>query len=478
VRGSLAEISASTDDLRDAGSVVIRAREQVVVDGGGSPLDGDRYPGIYARAGAGAGFEGDPNDPGQAERVAGNAGRIRVETPELLVRGGAQLSAAVFAGRGGEGGAVELEISETLAIEGSTAEGVLSQVSAESNSTVSAVGGRISIRGLGAATEGPAQIRLIDNARLSTSSTGSGPAGEIGLSAGEIELRGGAAISTESGLASNGGEAADVRLSASGDLLIREGSRISSTSNGDVAPGSIRLEAGGRLEISGGSQVLARAIREDPSDPPPGEPNPLELGNVFLSAGSEVWVSDSEILTNTRRVESGSVAIQSGNALEIFSSSIRTEVERVDGAGGDIDVSSAILVVNDSLLSADANGLSADAGNLTLSAPIALVVDAASVLSADPGQLGLAGTISVRAPDNDLFTALDVIDQSVDEPKVEIVDPCEVSRSDQGSFRAEGRRPPLRSPGRPYRWLGGTGGPTESDVQGCPGGRGDASGSR
>ncbi len=470
VLGPLAEISVSTADLRNAGRVVLRASDRVVIDGGGTPLGAGRFPGIYARSGTGTGLESDAADAGQ---IMGDAGRIQIQAPEVVVRGGAQVSAAVFAELGGQGGEIDLLVGESLRIEGSVAEGVVSQISAESNSTTSTVGGRITVRGGEDVQENLASIRLIENARLSTSSTGSGPAGRIELTAREIELRGNSAISTESGLAAGGGEAADIRLLATRDLRILDGSRVSSTSNGDVAPGSIRLEAGNRLQVSGGSRILASAIRDVPSAPPSDDTNPLQLGNVFLSAGQEVWFSDSQIITNTRRVESGSVEFRSDNAIAIYSSSIRTEVERTDGAGGDIDVAGAILVVNDSLLSADANGLSADAGNLTLSAPIALVVDAASVLSADPGQLGVAGTIAVRAPDNDLFTTLEVIDRQVEEPRVVVVDPCDVSRNDQGSFRAEPSRSPLRSPESRYRWLGAVAQEQLVESDGCPGTRGD-----
>ncbi|MGB0621821.1 MAG: hypothetical protein ACPGVZ_20335 [Myxococcota bacterium] len=447
LRGVETEISVSTDDLRNAGELTLRAREQILLDGSGAALDGDRFPGLFARSGV------DANGGGGDASSVGNAGRITIEAPNVSIRGGAQVSAAVFAERGGEGGQIEIAVGDQLSIEGSIAENVASQVTAESNSTASNVGGQITIRGLEDSVDGPRSVRLLENGRISTTSTGRGPAGAISIAAGTIELKGNAAISTESGLAASGGEAADIDLRATDDLLLREGSRVSSTSNGDVAPGAIRLEAGRRLEVTGGSRLLARALR-DTGEAPAEAANPEDLGNVFLTAGQTVRLVDAEIETNTRRAASGSVEILSGNSIEVFSSTIQTEVDRADGAGGDIDLASTTLVVNDSLLSADARGRSANAGNLTLAAPLALVVDAASELSAN-AELGLSGDITVRAPDNDLFSALERIERRGDEPGAQIVDPCEISRREQGSFRTQGLRARRRSPEDDYQWRKG-----------------------
>lgn len=447
LRGVETEISVSTDDLRNAGELTLRAREQILLDGSGAALDGDRFPGLFARSGV------DPNRISGDSSTVGNAGRITIEAPNVSIRGGAQVSAAVFAERGGEGGEIEISVGDQLRIEGSIVENVASQVTAESNSTASDVGGQITIRGLDGSGSGPRSVRLLENGRISTTSTGRGPAGAISISAGTLELRGNAAISTESGLAAFGGEAADIDLRATDDLLIRDGSRVTSTSNGDVAPGAIRLEAGRRLEVTGGSRLLARALR-DTGEAPVEAANPEDLGNVFLTAGQAVRLVEAEVETSTRRTASGSVAILSGNSIEVFSSSIETEVDRADGVGGDIALSSTMLIVNDSSLSADARGRSADAGNLTLTAPLALVVDAGSELSAN-AELGFSGDITVRAPDNDLFSALERIERRGDEPAVQIVDPCEISRREQGSFRTQGLRARRRSPEDDYQWREG-----------------------
>ena len=463
VLGGETEISVSTDNLRNAGELTLRATEQIVLDGAGASLDGDRFPGLFARSGVDANRAGGDSSP------AGDAGRITIEAPHVLIRGGAQVSAAVFAERGGEGGQIEIAVGDQLRIEGSIADNVASQVTAESNSTTSGVGGQITIRGLEASGPGPRSVRLLENGRISTTSTGRGPAGAIAISAGTIELRGNAAISTESGLSASGGEAADIDLRATGDLLIREGSRVTSTSNGDVAPGAIRLQAEGRLEVTGGSQLLARALRDTGEAPAEAE-NPEELGNVFLAAGQTVRLVEAEIETNTRRIASGRVEILSGDSVQIFSSSIETGVNRENGTGGDIDISSTTIVVNDSALSADALGRSASAGNLTLTAPLALVVDAASELSAN-AELGLAGTITIRAPDNDLFSALDRIERRDEEPGVQIVDPCEISRREQGSFQNRGFRARRRSPEDEYLSRDGLDEPWAPPPAGVRGGR-------
>ena len=51
--------------------------------------------------------------------------------------------------------------------------------------------------------------------------------------------------------------------------------------------------------------------------------------------------------------------------------------------------------------------------------------------------------------------ALERIERRGDEPGAQIVDPCEISRREQGSFRTQGLRARRRSPEDDYQWRKG-----------------------
>ena len=447
-----AKLSVSTFGAGEAGSITLTAIEDVLIDGQESASN-DRA-GAYARTGFGPDSQESLADP-----ATGNAGNIRIDAQNLRILNGAQVSAAVFSRSGGDGGQIALNVSELVSIVGSTE--APSQISAESNSLAGGLAGTIRIGGIQAdgSSVFPQRVELLNGGRISTSTTGFGAADSIFIRANNIEIGGGnlnnrSTITTRSGLASGGGASADIALYADRDLLIRDGAILSTTSNGnDVAPGRIQLEAGRNLEVSGGSELRAEAQRPlggtSPPAPPldtPGNGLAIDRGDISLHAGSVLSLEDAQISTFTRRAVSGNIEVTAERAIESFSTTILTEVDRNDGTGGDITITAPIVLLSDSSFSADANGASADAGNLLISASSALLVDATTELTADPGQLGVAGEIVLSTPETNLFSTLVVVGEQIKGPNEQITNPCEASHAGEGRFEVAGLTPQLRSP--------------------------------
>ena len=447
-----AKLSVSTFGAGEAGSITLTAIEDVLIDGQESASN-DRA-GAYARTGFGPDSQESLADP-----ATGNAGNIRIDAQNLRILNGAQVSAAVFSRAGGDGGQIALNVSELVSIVGSTE--APSQISAESNSLAGGLAGTIRIGGIQAdgSSVFPQRVELLNGGRISTSTTGFGAADSIFIRANNIEIGGGnlnnrSTITTRSGLASGGGASADIALYADRDLLIRDGAILSTTSNGnDVAPGRIQLEAGRNLEVSGGSELRAEAQRPlggtSPPAPPldtPGNGLAIDRGDISLHAGSVLSLEDAQISTFTRRAVSGNIEVTAERAIESFSTTILTEVDRNDGTGGDITITAPIVLLSDSSFSADANGASADAGNLLISASSALLVDATTELTADPGQLGVAGEIVLSTPETNLFSTLVVVGEQIKGPNEQITNPCEASHAGEGRFEVLGLTPELRSP--------------------------------
>ena len=447
-----AKLSVSTFGAGEAGSITLTAIEDVLIDGQESASN-DRA-GAYARTGFGPDSQESLADP-----ATGNAGNIRIDAQNLRILNGAQVSAAVFSRSGGDGGQIALNVSELVSIVGSTE--APSQISAESNSLAGGLAGTIRIGGIQAdgSSVFPQRVELLNGGRISTSTTGFGAADSIFIRANNIEIGGGnlnnrSTITTRSGLASGGGASADIALYADRDLLIRDGAILSTTSNGnDVAPGRIQLEAGRNLEVSGGSELRAEAQRPlggtSPPAPPldtPGNGLAIDRGDISLHAGSVLSLEDAQISTFTRRAVSGNIEVTAERAIESFSTTILTEVDRNDGTGGDITITAPIVLLSDSSFSADANGASADAGNLLISASSALLVDATTELTADPGQLGVAGEIVLSTPETNLFSTLVIVGEQIKGPNEQITNPCEASHAGEGRFEVAGLTPQLRSP--------------------------------
>ena len=447
-----AKVSVSTFGAGEAGNITLTATEDVLIDGQQST--GRDRAGAYARTGFGPDSQESPADP-----ATGNAGNIRIDAQNLRILNGAQVSAAVFSRSGGDGGQIALNVSELVSLVGSTE--APSQISAESNSLAGGLAGTIRIGGEQAdgSSVFPQRVELLNGGRISTSTTGFGAADSIFIRANTIEIRGGnlnnqSTITTRSGLASGGGASADIALYADRDLLIRDGAILSTTSNGnDVAPGRILVEAGRNLEISGGSELRAEAQRPasgtSPPAPPldtPGDGSAVDRGDISLYAGSVLSLEDAHISTFTRRAVSGDIEVTAERAIESFSTTILTEVDRNDGTGGDITITAPIVLLSNSSFSADANGASADAGNLLVSASSALLVDATTELSADPGQLGIAGEIILSTPETNLFSTLVVVGEQIKGPNEQITNPCEASHAGEGRFEVAGLTPQLRSP--------------------------------
>jgi hypothetical protein len=172
----------------------------------------------------------------------------------------------------------------------------------------------------------------------------------------------------------------------------------------------------------------------------------VNRGDISLHAGSVLSLEDAHISTFTRRALSANIEVTAERAIESFSTTILTEVDRNDGSGGDITITAPIVLLSNSSFSADANGASADAGNLLVSASSALLVDATTKLSADPGQLGIAGEIILSTPETNLFSTLVVVEEQIKGPNERITNPCEASHAGEGRFEVLGLTPELRSP--------------------------------
>ncbi len=197
------KLNASTDGQGNAGSVIVRAKNSVSL--AGSSTD------IFSTV--------------QSSGV-GKGGDINITTGSLSLTNGAQLVASTF-GQGSAGNVI-INATKGVSFDGTSSDGRLSSA-AFSTVQPGAVGngGNIYIRS--------ASVSLKNGALLSTSNFGNGSAGNIEVSSGSIIL------DKSTIRADTVGGQGNISLNARDLLLLRHGSRITTSATGKATGGNITI---------------------------------------------------------------------------------------------------------------------------------------------------------------------------------------------------------------------------------------------
>ncbi|PZU96563.1 MAG: hypothetical protein DCE90_09630 [Pseudanabaena sp.] len=172
----------------------------------------------------------------------GDAGKIDITANSLDISSGAKLRSVTLGS--GKAGDINLFLSDRLSL---TGEG--SDIVAESDLNSTGIGGNIFID--------PAIVRIIDKAKVSVSSLGTGDGGNILLIAGLLFLdRGAITAETANGLGGN------INLQVQDVLRLRNGSLISATAGNNGDGGNIDLGANFILTFANeNNDIFANAFR-------------------------------------------------------------------------------------------------------------------------------------------------------------------------------------------------------------------------
>ncbi|NJO40560.1 MAG: S-layer family protein [Cyanobacteria bacterium CRU_2_1] len=300
-------IEASTFARGSAGNIVIRASESIELSGTevfGTGVREQISSGIYAQVGLGAIPE------------AGDAGRITIETGELTVLGGAQISSA--ARTGGRGGNVIIN-ADLIRISGASPNAT--EVVGRSGIFVSAEEGTNREAGQLNITTGDL---IVDNrGEISASNFGPDRGGTITIDADRVVIQNDGIIRATS---FNDGLAGDVIITA--NLLSLDNGQITAeTQAGEEANANIRLQNLDLLLMRNQSEISARAFGSAGG------------GNVFISAPDGFIVAatngDSDIIASAFAGQGGTIEIETQSIIGL------QERRDTDGNGtNDIDASS------------------------------------------------------------------------------------------------------------------------------------------
>jgi filamentous hemagglutinin family protein len=282
-----AQIGSSTGEQGQGGDVRITATDSVSISGRlnlPGNIQGSNSPALLLNSPSSGVFS-------QVGAGLGNAGRVSVTTPHLVLAEGGRL--AVDTGGDGRGGDLEVQVG-----------------------TLSVASG--------------AQITSSSGISPAAGFPGKGPGGRITIAAEDVVSIAG----QNSGLFSetNGpGRGGDLTLEAR-DLRLTDGATISATSAGTGEAGTLRLTARDTFE-STRSTVTTAATQ-------------ASGGNIALRAGSRVQLRDSTLTTSVRggpQTVGGDLTI---GAPFVIAEGSRVIAQAIEGMGGRIDLTADVFLAD------------------------------------------------------------------------------------------------------------------------------------
>jgi filamentous hemagglutinin family protein len=370
------------------------------------------------------------NDGGEIDTIAsgdGPAGNISITTGQLTLNPGGQIASGTFgAGRAGN---ITIQATDIVLNEG--------EISASTSGA--GAGGDVRIVSDTLSLTGPTS-----DARINTTSLGSGQGGNISITTGELALKAGGVIISD---ALDAGRAGNVTIQAT-DIALDQG-RISASTSGTGAGGDVRISSdtlslsggsidtssynsghAGNIFISTGEMTLDQSalIFAAPLGPS-GDGGDIQITarDLTIQNGSGIGsdsygggVAGSIQLTLSGRclVDSGNIhaasfgANQGGaagdivvqaNDLEIRGSGFISTATYGNGAGGNVNITAATMLVTDtgSISANAASSASGQGGNIVVNAGTLQISQHGSLVAVTFGS-GPAGTVRIQANDLDI----------------------------------------------------------------------------
>jgi large exoprotein involved in heme utilization and adhesion len=326
---------------------------------------------------------------------SGDAGDLTIDTPRLLVKGGAQVGAGTLGS--GNGGSLLITASDSVEVIGESADGqIVSGLYASNQGSGNAGdltidtprllvsdGAQVSASTFGSGKGGnltleTAQLSLSQGGQIDVSTLGTGDAGQLKVNATQIELIGDNPINGRpTGLFANvnsnaTGKGGDVTIQTQG-LRIIDGANLSVSTFGQGDAGNLRVTATERIEVTGsGPQGNSSSIRARVNSGATGKGGnlTLETAQLSLSQGGQIDVSTfgtgnaGQLKVNATQIE-----LIGDNPIDGSPTGLFADVDDdATGNGGDVTIQTqGLRIIDGANLSASTFG-QGDAGNLSITA--------------------------------------------------------------------------------------------------------------
>lgn len=331
---------------------------------------------------------------------AGDAGSLRLSAPEIVISNRSQLLASVFQGASGEGGAVRVQAGRSLTVQGQSVIDSSSYGSGAAGGVLLESGGSLDLLGTsvlsslttGAAPAGTVQVQaagrlqIAGGSRVEASTLGSGPAGSLRAQGSEVLIDGASLNSSTLGP----GAAGQIDVVAQQALLMRNQATVTAVAGEDSGgqTGNVNLRAGTLLRLESRSQA-STANGATVANPGALRPTVLSLvapvielegaivnatatGNanasrIDIQAGERLDLKDSNVATDANRGNGGPVRVQAGRGIRLKDSAVTTSVSGDPGGnGGDIEVQTELLLLDNGFIQANTAARGASGGDVRI----------------------------------------------------------------------------------------------------------------
>ena len=416
-------IDSSTFGAGKAGNVQVKANN-IELMGFATTLKGPKPSGIFAQV------ADTPIDN------AGDAGTLRIETKQLTVLGGAQISTA--ARKTGQGGDLTINASDSILLSGFSPLATADLLdSHRSGIFVSAqLGATGNVGNLNVKT---GLLTVENGAFLSAANLGTGQGGTANLNVRQLVIRDGGNVNAGSfdqgpgsTLTVNAAESVEV----TGTTIINNNRVIStlSTSTGSEASGKagdLRIMTN-RLNVRDGAEVTVSSMGSG------------DAGNLDVTANS-IRLNNGATLNADTKAGQGNIILRSGDLILNRDSKITTNATGSNVNGGNININTDVLAaVENSKISADSTD--AGGGRVFINTQ-GLFRSPDSTITATGATPQLNGTVQINTPDIDPSRGLVTLPTITEVTPKLVSSSCAAASDNSFTITGRGGLPP--SPSEP-----------------------------
>jgi filamentous hemagglutinin family protein len=304
-----AVVSTSARDEGAGGNLTVLASERVQVTGSDV-------------------IDGSPSGLGSLSVGKGDAGELTIETGQLLISDGAQVSTTAF--DEGAGGNLTVLASERVQVTGSDV----------IDGSPSALGSQSQGKGdAGEVTIETGQLLISDGAIVTTTAFDEGAGGNLTIVASErVQVTGSDVIDgSPSGLGSQSqgkGDAGEVTIET-GQLLISDGAQVTTTAFDEGAGGKLTVLVSDSVLLN--NQGLLEAASTGTGN----------TGNIKITVDGVLSATDSDINTSSLQSAGGAITINAGDIRLFGDSDIRSNVASGANNGGNITLTADFILAFD-----------------------------------------------------------------------------------------------------------------------------------
>ena len=424
----IGDINSSTYGSGNGGDVTVTAREISITGASGifavsnSFGAGGHAGDVTVRSGGSLELEGN-GDISSSTLGLGHGGTVHISAHEITVSGGSVSAESYSSTEGGAAGDVTVSAADTLNLE----EG------GEISSSTFGLGdgGDVTVTAREIAITGASGI-FADSISLGAG----GAAGDVTIRAGSLNLEGGGDISSSTSGLGNGGNvtvtAQEISISgATQDGLIMSeiiANSESPTQGGDA--GDVMITAGNDLNLTEGGEVETSAVAGN-------------AGEVAIHVGADMTMTGGSTISSSAGINGGNIDLNVGGILYLLDSSITATAGTLRninrgtndhaGNGGNITLDPEFIVLEDSLISA--NAAAGQGGNIIIASSYYL--NSGSTITATGVT---SGSITITSPELDLSGALVGLPASPVGAGTQLQETCAMAiNGDFSSFLAVGQ---------------------------------------